>query len=129
MRFVKYIYKSILDDDDNKFRFLDIKLVDKETGHKNIIHKVSEKYGIDKSALYLVESLNKELKKCYTGKFQFDFVLSEGILVDDIKIPNKKILEKIRMKYFQINEELNKVKSDFESYLRKVHLQSSENDV
>uniref|UniRef100_A0A6M3K7A6 Uncharacterized protein n=1 Tax=viral metagenome TaxID=1070528 RepID=A0A6M3K7A6_9ZZZZ len=125
MRFIKYLSNPLLEEDVNKFRFLDIKLVEKDTEYKSIVKNVSEKYKFQKSTLELLKTLNKELKKYYTGSMKFDFVLGEGKMIDDIKMTKKKNLEKLKLKYFQVSDELEKIKTGLEKKLKVKYLQNT----
>uniref|UniRef100_A0A6M3IS66 Uncharacterized protein n=1 Tax=viral metagenome TaxID=1070528 RepID=A0A6M3IS66_9ZZZZ len=125
MRFIKYLSNPLLEEDVNKFRFLDIKLVEKDTEYKSIVKNVSEKYKLQKSTLELLKTLNKELKKYYTGYMKFDFVLGEGKMIDDIKMTKKKNLEKLKLKYFQVSDELEKIKTGLEKKLKVKYLQNT----
>ena len=100
------------------FRSLDVKLVEKETENKKIFKEVQEKYDVGTDILRLMEDLNKQLRKVYKGGLKFDFCLSGGKVIDEIKIHRKR-LKGLKIKYFDLNSELGKAKTLVERSLKE----------
>lgn len=114
MRFLKYLSYSGLDENTNKFRVLNIKLVSDKTDCNNIIDKVIKKYNIKYNLYSIIENLNNNLKDVYKGKYKFDFCLDEGKDINDIKL-NKKYLKRFKMMLFESNNKFAKIKKDIEN--------------
>lgn len=100
------------------FRSFDIKLVDIETSNKKIFKQVQEKYDIGTDIIELMDDLNGQLKKVYKGSLKFDFCLSGGKVIDEIKIHRKR-LDGLKIRYFNLNSELGKAKTLVERNLKK----------
>jgi len=115
MRLLKYIELSGCDDTTNKFRAMDIKLVNDITNNNaDIIKQVTEQHQIDTSILHDINLLNKELKNIYSGKKKFWFVLDEGEYLNDIKKMNKKNTKRIRKLFFETCDRLGDLKTQVE---------------
>jgi len=118
MKLLKYLSQSDSDEDTTKFRALSLKLVDEETGHKELVEKVIDKHELGNDILELYELLNKDLKKHYRGKMKFDFTLEEGKDVDTLKIKTGR-KQFIKKKCFEFVDELAKTQRKLESYLKE----------
>ena len=117
MRLIKYLSYSGLDENTNKFRALSIKLSEKPNDFSGILSEVYKKYTLD-AVDSIVESLNKELKKFYKGKYQFCFCLEEGTTLDKIKI-NSKYLGRLKFLQYEANSKLAKIKSHLENSIKE----------
>ena len=118
MKLFKYLSQSDSDEERTKFRALTCKLVDKETGHKELVEKVVEQYELGNDILDLYELLNKDLRKYYKGKYKFDFTIDEGEDVDKLKIkPGRK--KHIKKKAYEFVDVLAKCQRKLESYLKE----------
>lgn len=116
MRLLKYFSYSGLDENTNKFRCMNIKLIkpdDCPNELYEIINFVKRKYKIEDDIFGLVENLNKRLKYYYKGHLKFDFTLSEGIDIKNIRIYNK-LEDKIKILLFESNDKLAKIKRKIE---------------
>jgi len=120
MKLLKYLEKSGLDPETNKFRMLKLKLVDQETEHEKIIEGVGDKYNLETDTiLELRQLLNKDLKaKGYKGPKIFDFVLDEGENVDTLKIDRRR-KGALKRKHLELQESLDTIKSKFERELKE----------
>jgi len=120
MKLLKYLEKSGLDPETNKFRMLKLKLVDQETEHEKIIEGVGDKYNLETDTiLELRQLLNKDLKaKGYKGPKIFDFVLDEGENVDTLKIDRRR-KGALKRKHLELQESLDAIKSKFERELKE----------
>jgi hypothetical protein len=120
MKLLKYLEKSGLDPETNKFRMLKLKLVDQETEHEKIVEKVGKKYNLETDTiLELRQLLNKDLRaKGYKGPKIFDFALDEGEDVDTLKI-DKRRKGALKRKHLELQESLDAIKSKFERKLKE----------
>jgi hypothetical protein len=120
MKLLKYLEKSGLDPETNKFRMLKLKLVDQETEHEKIVEEVGKKYDLETDTiLELRQLLNKDLKaKGYKGPKIFDFVLDEGENVDTLKIDRRR-KGALKRKHLELQESLDAIKSKFERELKE----------
>jgi hypothetical protein len=115
MRFLNYLSKSGFDDKTNNFRALDIRLICNNTPYKRIVEEVCKKNNISSTEIFSsLSRLNKELKGVYKGKYHFDFCLSEGIPLHNIKM-NAKYYKKIKLLLLTTNEMLTHTKYTIES--------------
>ena len=122
MRLKDYLQSLSLDEDSTKFRSLSIKLVSDETPHKDVAKRVQEKYGLSKDALELLELLNKDFKQMYQGKYKFDLCIDEceGKTLDEVNI-KKKYQDRIKIKWYEFNNELTLIKKEFEQKLKNIN--------
>lgn len=102
-------------EDIKKVKDLKIGLVCKNSEYCNLIEEIDKKYELKEDVRKEVEKLNKELKKNYRGKFKFDFCLIEDININDLKLKNEKIKERLKLKWYDLNHELSRVKTKLES--------------
>ena len=119
MRLQEYLKFLSLDEDTTVFRSLSIKLVADDTPHKDVAKRVQEKYGLSNNALELLEVLNKEFKQMYKGKYRFDLCVDEGKTLDEINI-GKKYQNRIKIKWYEFNNELTLIKKEFEQKLKNI---------
>ena len=116
MKFKDFLALSSKDEDIQDFRMLKFKLVEEDTKHSATVEKISKLFDLDDNLFSLLESLNKELKRIYRGKYKFDFCIEEGVKGSEIKTSENRILS-IKEKELQFNAELSKIKSNFEKKL------------
>ena len=118
MKLLKYLSQTS-DEETSKFRVLDCKLVDEDTGNKELVQNIVDKYELGNDILELYELLNKDLRKHYKGKKKFDFTFGEGETVDVLKIkPGRKDFIKKRM--YEFVDELAKTQKKLEKYLQEL---------
>jgi len=117
MKLLKYLSQTS-DEETTKFRVLDCKLVNEETGNKELVEKVVDKYELGNDILELYDLLNKDLRKHYKGKLKFDFTLGEGKPVDVLKIKSGR-KDFIKKKVFEFEDVLAKTQRKLESYLQE----------
>ncbi len=116
MRLLKYFSYSGLDERTNKFRCMRIKLVKQDNTNElySVINYIKEKYNIEDDIFQLTKDLNTKLKSYYKGQLKFDFTLSEGIDIKNIKIYNK-LEDKIKILLFNSNDKLAKIQRYIET--------------
>ena len=119
MRLQEYLKFLSLDEDTTIFRSLSIKLVADDTPHQEVAKRVQKKYGLSNNALELLEVLNKEFKQMYKGKYRFDLCVDEGKTLDEINI-GKKYQNRIKIKWYEFNNELTLIKKEFEQKLKNI---------
>ncbi len=119
MRLQEYLKLLSLDEDTTVFRSLSIKLVADDTPYKDVAKRVQEKYGLSNNALELLEKLNKDFKQMYKGKYRFDLCVDEGKKLDEINI-GKKYQDRIKIKWYEFNNELTLIKKEFEGKLKNI---------
>jgi hypothetical protein len=117
MRLLNYLSFSGLDENTNKFRALNIKLVDNPSIYANIVNEISEKHNIT-NVNNIITDLNKKLKNIYRGKYLFDFCIDEGYQIDKLKL-GKKDYEKLKISHLEANNVLNSYKKQVESKLQQ----------
>lgn len=120
-KFEDYLKLSCKDKKINKLRELNIGLVDKETENIKIIKEIKEKYKVTTDILEILNNSNTKLKKKYKNDIQFDLLLNESNLLNNISI-NKKKRESIKLECFKLNDELCKLKNEIEKKLSKEQL-------
>lgn len=116
MRLLKYFSYNGLDEKTNKFRCLSIKLVksqDTQNELYEIINFVKRKWKLEDNIIQLVEELNYKLKSYYKGQYKFDFTMSDGEDIKNIKIYNR-LDERIKILLFKSNDKLAKIKRKIE---------------
>jgi len=111
MKFKKYI---------DDFRNLNIGIVDKETGNKELVRKIQKEFNLESDVVNEIDALNKVLKR----KSKFDFVLGDSVesamLERKFRI-KKRSMDNLKMKFLEISGELAKTKREVEN---KISLQS-----
>lgn len=111
MKFKKYI---------DDFRNLNIGIVDKETGNKDLVRKVQEEFDVENNVVDQITELNKLLKR----KSKFDFILGDSVesaLLEKKFRIKKRSMDNLKMKFLELSGELAKTKREVES---KISLQS-----
>lgn len=108
--------KEYLNDID-KVRNIKIGLVKNEAEYHSFIQSLKEKYDLKRDIIKEIDEFNQEFKKIYKGKFKFDFCIQEDINIDSLKIKNLRIKEKLKLKWFQLNHDLSKIKTELEDKL------------
>lgn len=116
MRLIKYLSYSTIDEDVNKFRAMSISLTKPNEETNKILNHIHKKYDIEKIAP-IIENLNKELRKCYTGKFVFDLCYETDKKISDI-IDSKRKTEPLTLALFEANDKLSRIKSTLEIILK-----------
>ena len=117
MRLIKFLQYSSNNAEINQFRAMKIGLVERNTNGKNIVKTISKKYNIGDDILFLLEKLNKDLKKMYRGKYKFDLCMEDHKPINSMRINDQK-KAKLQKKCLEFNYELCKIKTSFESYLK-----------
>jgi len=117
MRLLKYISYSTIDEDVNKFRAMTISLTKANDEPTRIINEINKKYNINNIELIL-DNLNKELRKVYTGKYEYGLCYESSKKINDI-ITNKRKIEALTLSLFEANDALSKIKSSLETILKK----------
>jgi len=111
MKFKNYI---------NDFRKLNIGIVDKDTGNKELVRKVQDEFDVENDVVNHIDELNRLLKK----KSKFDFILGDSvesaILEKKFRI-KKRSMDNLKIKFLEISNELAKTKREVEN---KISLQS-----
>ena len=102
-------------EDIKKVKDLKIGLVCNNSEYCSLIEEINKKYELKEDVKNEVEKLNKELKRNYRGKFKFDFCLIEDININDLKLKNEKMKERIKLKWYDLNHRLSRVKTKLES--------------
>ena len=116
MRLGKYLSYQELDEKTNKFRSLNIKMVETPTDYSCIFKHLKEKHNINIDVTPLLERINKKLREMYRGKHSFALCLDEGKEIDHIKI-NKRYKKDIKLLSLLSNDKLAKIKKEFERNL------------
>ena len=111
MRLEKYL--NISDPSTAPFRSMSISLVEKPTDKTDDLNMGNVEESID----LLLKRANKSLKSIYRGKMVFDLCSEgEGNTPDDVSmIESKRSI--VKEMWFNLNDELSTIQSDFESYL------------
>jgi hypothetical protein len=118
MRLYKYIQLSSKDRDILKFRAINIGLTNEKTNYDDVVLRIQKQFVLKADATALLNKINEELVRFYSGKYRFDFIIDEGVDVDSIKIRDKKRIDLLKQKVFEFNEELNSIKEEFESKIQ-----------
>lgn len=115
MRLLKYFSYSGMDENTNKFRCMNIKLVKQQDNNElhGVIKFVKNKHNIPDDIFELTNKLNSRLKVYYKGQYKFDFTLSEGIDIIDMKMYNK-LQDRLKIMLFEANDKLAKIQSKIE---------------
>ena len=114
---MKFLQYSSNNTEINQFRAMKIGLVERNTNGKNIVKTISKKYNMGDDVLFLLEKLNKDLKKMYRGKYKFDLCMEDYKPINSMRIDDQK-KAKLHKKCLEFNDELCKIKTSFESYLK-----------
>jgi hypothetical protein len=109
-------FKQYIDD----FRNLNIGIVDKETGNKELVRKIQEEFKLESDVVNHIDELNKLLRK----KSKFDFVLGDSVqsaLLERKFRIKKRSMDNLKLKFLELSDKLAKTKTEVES---KISLQS-----
>lgn len=117
MRLIKYLSYSNVDETVNKFRAMSISLTKSTEETKKILTDIYTQYDIEHIDP-IIENLNKELRKFYTGKYEYGLCYNPEKKIDDIS-NNKRKSDSLTMSLFEANDKLSKIKSSLESILKK----------
>jgi hypothetical protein len=110
-------FKDFLDPDIENFREMKIGLVEKKNhDSEEMVRKIQEKFDLGTDLINLIDDLNKSLGNTYSGKFKFDYVLTDFKKIDKLKInKNRKI--KLKEQWFKKSGELAKKQTEVERKL------------
>ena len=107
-------FKDYLNDDINKFRKMKVGLV-RTPASDEVVRNVKEEFDLGVDLIELINELNSNLKKSYTGKFKFDFCLIEDINIKRLKIKNREeIINRLKEKVFKVSDSLAKTQTKVE---------------
>lgn len=95
-----------------KLRKLKVGLVSKKK-----IQELKDECEFNNDVICEVNSLNKLLGKNYSGKFRFDICEEEDININELKLKNKKIRDKLKLEWFRANSSLGKTTTEIERKL------------
>lgn len=114
MRFIDYM-KISSNEDESIFRSLKIDII-KDDKYIDIVDKLSKKHQYITESKNIIDDINKDFKRIYSGKYKYGFCIDKDIDINQLKIKEsyKNILYK---KYFEVNERLNNIKKHFEEEL------------
>jgi hypothetical protein len=116
MRLLKYLSYSPVDENVNKVRAMSISLTKDSKETQEIFNEVCKQYDID-NVSPIIENLNKELKKFYTGKYVYGLCYNTEKKINELNC-NKRKSETLTMSLFEANDILSKIKSELESKLK-----------
>lgn len=111
MRFLDYM-KLSSDDEISVFRSLKIDVIENDDEYRSVIKELSLKYDYINESIDIINEINKEFKRIYSGKYRYGFCIEEGINTLKLKKSYKKVIYK---KYFEVNERFNDIKIRFEN--------------
>lgn len=110
MRLEKYLNPKV-----SKVKNLKVGLVDKCDGeYRDLLKSIEEEYEIKDNIISIIDEVNKQLKKNYRGKFRFDVCIDEDVEINNIKIKNDKIKEKVKIEWYKLNHRLSRLKTELE---------------
>ena len=124
-RFQKYLERQNgFSEETNKFRNMEISLVRDTTDNNKIIEKIEKDHNFDKSIVKVVNELNSLLKKKYSGKYKFDFIIgdSKSKNIDDLKIKGPPYYS-LKQKLYEVKDKFEKMKNELEKSKNKQYLQ------
>lgn len=117
MRLIKYLSYSHVDETTNKFRAMTIGITKNSDEATKVINKIYEQYNIEKVEPIL-DCLNKELRKFYTGKYSYNLCFESDKKITDITT-NKRKIEAMTLALFESNDKLSHIKGSLETILKK----------
>lgn len=117
MRLLKYLSYSNTDENINRFRSMSISLTKSTEETNKIFNEVQKHYNIP-SVEPILDKLNKELRKFYTGKYSYGLTYEPEKKVTELNCTRRKA-ESLTMLLFEANDSLSKIKSSLESILKK----------
>jgi len=109
-------FKQYIDD----FRNLNIGIVDRDTGNKELVRKVQEEFKLEIDVVNHIDELNRLLKK----KLKFDFIIGDSVesaLLERKFRIKKRSMDNLKVKFLELSDELAKTKREVEN---KISLQS-----
>lgn len=112
-KLLKYLMISNSDEYFNKFRLMEVGIVDKDI-NKEIIEKLIEKGKIDSNLIENLNQLNLELRRNYRGKFKFGLIFDEKSKTLDEIIEDPRKRNNIRKKFKNFINEVSKIKEKAE---------------
>jgi len=115
MRFLDYM-KISSNEEESIFRSLKIDIVDDDDNFDDIIDQLSLKYKYINESMDIINEINKDFKKIYSGKYKYGFCIDKKTDISEIKI-KKSYKNVIYKKYFEVNERFNDIKKRFEKEL------------
>ena len=95
-----------------KLRKLKVGLVSKKA-----LKEYREECDVNNDVVCEVNELNKLLGKSYSGKFKFDICEEEDINIDELKLRNQRIRDKLKLEWFKANDKLSRATSEIERKL------------
>lgn len=108
-RLLKYLMFSDHNLNFNKFRLMDIGIIENDKNDK-IINTLINEGKIEKTVIELLEDLNFYLRKNYRGKFKFGLVFDETTKnIDEIILDDRK-RNNVRKKFNETISQFNKIK-------------------
>ena len=113
MRFLDYMRLSS-NEEESIFRSLKIDIVESDTEYRDIIDALSLKYQYIKESIDIIDEINKDLKKVYSGKYKYGFCMDESNKTVKMK---ESYRNKIYEKYFKVNDKFCALKKRFEEEL------------
>lgn len=116
MRLLKYLSYSNVDESVNKFRAMSISLTKPNEEITKIFNEVCTKYNID-SVEPILDGLNKELRKFYTGRYSYGLCYTSEKKITELNC-NKRKAESLTMSLFEANDRLSRIKSDLEQSIK-----------
>lgn len=119
MKFKTYLNLSCKNEEINKFRALDVKLVKDSSKNKEIVENIEKKYKTGIDVINLIDDLNKKLQKVYKGNLKFDFCIGEGKILEEIKHLNNKKIDNIKSRYYDLRSYLSKMKTLIERDIKE----------
>lgn len=117
MRLLKYLSYAGIDENVNKFRAMTISLTKPNDEVNNILSHLYEKYDIS-NIDYILDPLNKELRKIYTGKYSYGLCYKSEKKITSFS-SNKRKTEPLTLALFEANDALSHIKSHIESIVKK----------
>jgi hypothetical protein len=117
MRLIKYLSYSNTDEYINKFRSMFIGLSKPNDEINSIVENIYKQYEIEHIEPVL-EKLNKELKKIYTGKYRFCLCYEKEKKITDF-CNNKRKNNSLTLSLFEANSSLSKIKTDLEKKIKE----------
>lgn len=110
-------FKEYIDD----FRNLNIGIVNKDTGNRELVRKIQKEFNLkNNDVVNQIDELNKLLKR----KSKFDFILGDSVessLLEKKFRIKKKSMDRLKLKFLEISDELAKTKTELEN---KISLRS-----
>lgn len=116
MRLLKYLSYSNVDENVNKFRAMSISLTKPNEEINKIFNEVCVKYNIE-NIEPILDSLNKELRKFYTGRYSYGLCYKSEKKITEFNC-NKRKAESLTMSLFEANDRLSRIKSNLEQSIK-----------